>query len=678
MNPSFPHQTGNLFYPPDSRQQHTAYDQYANNGPYPAKTIPQEQVNYTNPTRTQGLKPSQQHFHVEQFLTTPLQPGRVRAGYTHQTYINQQPQHRPVPPATSMFNCGASSTNRPATYHQSTNHCRGSHLTADNNPYIPAQAHQVNNTFSTNLFSSPGVSSYPNTAQWSQPPAVKPAADLTIEKDNDAFLREMCESQPYTARNQMHKAGPAFTTCQPARTPGSRIVSIGAYLPGATESAPLPCMQGNHAFHQPAVTYHDFRAGGNADATGYGYPPFTETPVKSDKLVHDATASSSLKRSHNPDWNHPENLEALQPIKFSRQAMAYNSGEAMSSSSSSHTSLYPASQMKQMMPPDALQRRVSLQTGYCSSGSVHAHKGQFLPKTEAFTNREVRNVSTPLEQNLTASPSHLVQPTMLQHSVTSTLTPASSSTKEWPCSSPLSTPTVKSEPTGFDTLQQSMGTPDTRTRKTSKETQQLTPTPESNASDDIENLPDFHPEAPEFDRQSKEIKSLIRESQRILGIQDLDLPWITTAHILIIAADAIDGFILETTMHILRFGHVNSLPDKPDNPLENVDQKIAEVVSDWYGKSESHQIKDEYIELLNTVNRYRKEKNKLTFQNDAAYNYKSVLKKAAAILRNERNTKGTHHLPAKNERANLLEFIQSAIEGSAKETFKEQEEQQTG
>ena len=170
---------------------------------------------------------------------------------------------------------------------------------------------------------------------------------------------------------------------------------------------------------------------------------------------------------------------------------------------------------------------------------------------------------------------------------------------------------------------------------------------------------DFHWQAPEFNRKSKEIMSLIRETQRILGIQSLNLPWITPAHVFIIAADAIDGNVTETTMQILRSGYLKSLPNGPENPLENVNQEMASVVSNWYEQSEENRIETEYLELLNSINKYRQAKGKLKFRKRASYG--RILNSAAEILKSEREINGSNHLPPKRKRAYLFQYIETAL-----------------
>lgn len=631
MNPGFPRQTSSIYYPTSALQQQTAYGQSAINGPNPAGTVQHERINITRTIRTQGLKPDLHCFHSEQPSSNSLQPGRVRADYTQQPYFNQQPLH-----------------------HLTANQYSNATLTAGSKPYQPIQAHQI--TQSTNPFPSPN--SYPDVLQWNQTP-VKSITDPHTEDEITELLNELYDSQSVAPLNQMFETGSVFSTRKPASIYASHSIYPGTRLSGTTESVFLPFSQGSHACHQPAVTNSGFRIGKNAEAMGYGQLPLAPTIAKSENFILSPPLSSPRKRPQNPDLNHQAKIGASLPKKPSLYNTTYSSNPTMSSSGAHHTHLYAASQMRQRADSNELQHMATARVGCPAAKRNYFHKQQMAHQAETSLSCMVQNLPTPLEQNPAGNPLPPGQSPMPEHSADSYPAPVSSRSDDQPGSSSLNAPVSKSAPQGFDTLQQSMGCPDTKARKTSEGTQQQIPTPASTVTDDSDDQIDFNWQAPEFHRKSEEILSLTRETQNILGIQNLDLPWITTAHVFIIAADTIDGIITETLMYILRLAHLKSRPNEPDNPLENVNQEIAKVVNDWYAQSEEDKIETEYFELLNSINRHRRTQGKLPLHKNASYS--RILNTAAEILKSERSTKGSHHLPPRHERAYLTEYIQSAL-----------------
>lgn len=335
--------------------------------------------------------------------------------------------------------------------------------------------------------------------------------------------------------------------------------------------------------------------------------------------------------------------------------MTYKSDQAMSASGPSHKHLYAANQMNQRAHSDGQQPVLTTRAGYSAASSDHIK--QMAHQAETPTGPVMQNLPTPLAQNLATNPLSPEQAPMTEHSSDSHPTPVPSFR---PGSSSWNTTASNLPSQGLDTLRNSMACPEPKVTKTSKETQQQTLTPAGKVSRTSNDQVDFNWQAPEFNRKSEEVVSLILETQEILGMQKLNQPWIISAHVFIIAADAIDGDISETTLHILQLGYLKSLKNKPDNPLENVSQEMAKVVNDWYEQSEEDKIETEYFELLNSINRYRKAKNRKTFHKRTSY--KRVLKEAADIINHERQTQGTDHLPPKHERANLTEYIQNALE----------------
>ncbi|USE37217.1 hypothetical protein [Endozoicomonas sp. SCSIO W0465] len=327
--------------------------------------------------------------------------------------------------------------------------------------------------------------------------------------------------------------------------------------------------------------------------------------VKSESFVQSAPHAPPRKRPHHPDWNRHAEFGAFQRTKHSPYTMTNISDQA----TFTDKNLYPASHINQ------------------------------------------------LEQHLATTPLYPLQSPIPKQSATTHTTTVWSSSGNRPNPLPMNTSISQPPSVSSDTLQQGMDCPGNR--KTSEESQLRITAPAikvSGANDQV----DFNWQAPEFDRHSKVMMTLIRKTQNILGIYNLNLPWITPAHVFIIAADAIDGSISEITMHILRLGYLRSLPYEPDNPLEHVNPEVAKVVSNWYEQSEEDKIEAEYFELLKTINSYRKNSGKLTFKKNASYS--RILKTAANILESENNFSGTRHLPPRSERADLIEYIQTALQ----------------
>lgn len=667
MTPGFPNQTGN-YYPPGSMPQHDTYGQSAINDPNPAEIVQNERINITRTIRTQGLKPDQPHVHSEQPSANPLQRGKIKADSTQPPHFNQLPKHYPAPSAAPTLNRGLSGTDIPALRHQAANQFTDAPPTAGRNQYIPMQANQDNCVPSTNPFSTPGGNSYQAAMPWNQAP-VKSLTELQKEHDiSSSQLFELCGKQAVALLNQMSNTGPTFSTCQPAGTSASHSTYPGAGLSGA--SARLPFSQ--IAFHRPAADYSGYRPSENAsgaNAIDYGHSSLVPTNVKSQNLIQILPSSSQLKRPHNPDWNHYGKIGAFQPIKSSPSTITYQNDQAMGLSGPAYSHQYSANLMKQRTLSNEPQGMMIPQAGYSAARSTHSNNRQMTHHAQPPINPVVQNLSTPPGQNLTANPSSPLQSPGFAYSATSYPVSVSSSSSDRTNSS-LSATTSKSTPVNYDTVQQATGCQDTGARQTSKETQQQNPTPASTRvrSKSV----DFDWQAPEFDRQSKEILLLIKETQKIMGIDNLDVPWVTPAHVLIIAADTIEGNITETTMQIFRLAYLKSLPSEPDNPLENVNQAMARVVSNWYEQSEEERIETEYFELLNSINKYRQAKKQIKLQKRASFS--RVFQIAAEILKSERKAIGSSHLPPKEERADLSNYIQTALEfikrssGSTKET----------
>ncbi len=556
MNPCFPDQSRNSYLQTVDVQKQAAHGQSAISGANSAGTV---QVNIT--CQTPGLRPEQAHFHTQQPSRNPLQQCRVRADYTHQSYFNQQTPHQ-------------------LSDHQDLNVT----LIPNNEPNLPAQAHQFDSTPFTHPSSS--VCSNPESMHWHEVPvnseAYIPTHDEVIE-----FLSEFLDEQPVAPLNQRFTADSALATPGPARIyPGPSYP--GAHLSGTTESAFLQFPQGSQACHTSADTCSRFRTDKNAFAMGFGQPTFAPTTVQSQNFIQSPYLSSPRKRPHNLPSNHQADSGEFLAKKPSPGIMTYNSAQAMRASGTSHKHLYEAQQTKQSTHSNQPIPMLTTRIGYSATSSGHIYHEQVAQQAETPISPVVQNLAT---------------------------------SKVCP-------------------------------EKTSKETPQQPLT--DKASNTSKNTVKFDWQAPVFHRNSKEIKSLIIETQKILGIQNLNEPWISSAHVLVIAADVIDGEISETTLYILQSAH------KPDNSLENVSIEIAKVVNDWYQQSDEDKIETEYFELLNSINRFRKAKSIIPIRRGASY--KTVLEKAAAIIKHENNIHGSSHLPPKSKRAELTEYIANALE----------------
>ncbi|MBO9480281.1 hypothetical protein [Salinisphaera sp. G21_0] len=617
MNPGFPHQTSSIYYPTSSAPKQTAYGQSATNGPDPNGAVQHERIKITRTIRTEGLKPDLHCCHSEQPSSNPLQPGRVKADYAHQPYFNQQPLNYPA-----------------------TNRYSNTSLTSPSQSYQPIAAHQITRS-----------DSHLDKALCNQVPA-KPTTDLQTQNEITDLLSEICDKPSVPPQNQMGKTGSSFTTYQPANIYASHSIYPGTWFSDTKEPAFWHFSQGNQAFH---TSYPGFGAGANASIMGYGQQPLTPTIAQSENFIPNPLLSPSRKRLLNQDLSHQAKFGAFTPTKPYLNTMADNSNSSTNSNGANYQNSFTANQMNHWMYSNELQRFPNTQLAYSAASSDYFQ--QQMAQITAWKSYMTQNLPTPHVQNRAARPLPPGQSTRPEHSANSYPVPVSSHSADQPGSSSLNAPANKSATQDSNTLLQSTDYADTQTKNTSKETH--TPSPESKASDDSDNEVDFNCKAPEFDRESDEIVSLIHGTENLLGIQKLDLPWITTAQALIIAADAIDGNITEATMHILRLGLLMDQPNEPDNPLEDVNPEMARLVNDWYEQSEEDKIESEYFELLNSINRYRRTKGEPTLQKSTSYS--SVLEIANEILQSERNAMGRDCLPPKRDRAFLPEYIQTAL-----------------
>ncbi|WBA79682.1 hypothetical protein [Endozoicomonas sp. GU-1] len=627
MNPGFPHQPSSIYYPTSSAPKQTAHGQSATNGPDPNGAVQHERIKITRTIRTEGLKPDLHCCHSEQPPSNPLQPGRVRADYAHQPYFNQQPLNYPP-----------------------TNQYSNTFLTSASQSCQPIPAHHITRP-----------DSHLDKVQYNQVSA-EPTTDLQTQNEITDLLSEICDKPTVPPQNLMGKAGSSFTNYQPAHIYASHSICPGMRFSDTKESAFWHFSQGNQAFHP---SYPGFRAGANASIIGYGQQPLTPTIAQPENFIPSPLLSSPRKRLQNQDLSHQAKFGAFTPTKPYLDTMAYNSNSTTNSNGANYQNPFTANQMNHWMYSNELQRFANTQLAYSAASSDYYQ--QQMAQTAAYKSYMTQNLPTPHVQNRAAKPLPPGQSTRPEHSANSypvsvpasvpASVPVSSPSADQPGSSSLIAPANKSAPQDSNTLQQSTDCPDTQTKNTSKETH--TPSPESKASDDSGNEVDFNWQAPEFQRDSDEIVSLIHGTENLLGIQKLDLPWITTAQALIIAADAIDGNITEATMHILRLGLLMEQPNEPDNPFEDVSPEMAKLVNDWYEQSEEDKIESEYFELLNSINRYRRTKGEPTLQESTSCS--SVLEIANEILQSERNAMSSDSLPPKRDRAFLTEYIQTAL-----------------
>ncbi|WP_152554078.1 hypothetical protein [Endozoicomonas elysicola] len=657
-------QDGNFYCTSGSNPVPPSYGQYGTNEPGGTETIEHEQINITRTIRTQGLRPVLPDSQQRQLPANQMKDWSIQHADANQLHFNQQPVYQPTPTNTTQ-NWVPFSANSYPPHHQTAKQTGPGAFTASSKPSMPIQMNQVYSPPSTEPFQNQSESSFPPPEKWNQKPFEAIRTGQRGERMN-ADPNLLWESPAATAFTHMNSPGATFISYQHTSTSAGHLFDPNVSLSRATGSYPLPSAQGKQLNHQPAFAHPSSGMDRSTFAMGYPHPlPELKT---SDKFMHGANPLFPHKRPHSMDPHHHTNARLHRPTAPPPYKIACNSVQRMMSSHPPQRAFNKTNEASQRAPYNPTTHMVGGQTGAPSSWSNYSHNRHLAPQSIDSIRSSAQTASARFEQIPFTNNSKLEQTPTLKPFPSNYSTKASSSNNGQSGSSSLNASMDKTVSFDVAPLKQTVGISDTKMRKAGNENQGQTSTSEAPSSDQA----DFNWQAPEFDRQSKEILSLIRETQKILGIENLDLPWITSAHVFVIAADAIGGSILETTMHILRLGHLKSLPNEPDNPLENVDQEIAEVVNGWYEQSEEDMIESEYFELLKTINKYRQKENKLSFKTDAPY--KSILKKAATILKSERTTKGTDHLPPKNERASLLEFLQSAIEGSARETFKEQGE----
>ncbi len=658
-------QDGNFYCTSGSNPVPPSYGQYGTNEPGGTETSEHEQINITRTIRTQGLRPVLPDSQQRQLPANQMKDWSIQHADANQLHFNQQPVYQPTPTNTTQ-NWVPFSANSYPPHHQTAKQTVPGVFTASSSPSMPIQMNQVYSPPSTEPFHNQPESSYPHPSKWNQKPFDAIRTGQRGERMN-ADPNLLWESQAATAFTHMNSPGATFMSYRHTSTSAGHLFDPNASLSRATGSYPLPSAQGKQLNHQPAFAHPS--SGMDRSTFTMGYPHLLPELKTSDKFMHGANPLFPQKRPHSMDQHHHTNARLHRPTDAPPDKIACNSVQRMMSSYPPQRAFNETNEVSQRAPYNPTTHMVGGQAGTLSSWSNYSHNRHLAPQPIDSIRSSEQTASARFEQIPSTNNSKLEQTPTLMPFPSNYSAKASSSNNGQSRSSSLNASMDKTFSFNVAPLKQAVGISNTKMRKTSNENQEQTSTSESKTKVPSNDQADFNWLAPEFDRQSKEILSLISETQKILGIQNLDLPWITPAHVFIIAADTIDGSILETTMHILRLGHIKSLPNEPDNPLENVNQEMAKVVKGWYEQSEEDKIETEYFELLNTINKYRQKNKQLVLQEEDSY--RRVLKEAAAILEAERIKNGVRHLPSENERANLLEFLQSAIEGSAKETFKE-------